>query len=51
MKHSNKNLSRTITAQSFEHVSNNNSEDSQVLESNTKKLVAVEGVEPPTLRI
>lgn len=47
----NENLSRTNPAHSFEYVSNNNLEDSQVLESTNKKLVAVEGVEPPTLRI
>ena len=47
----NENLNYTNTTHVFDYVSNINPEGSQVVETTEEKLVAVEGVEPPTLRI
>lgn len=47
----NENLPRTNPAHSFDYVAKDKQEDLQVVESIDKKLIAVEGVEPPTLRI
>jgi hypothetical protein len=47
----NENLNYTNTTHVFDYVSNINPEVSQVVETTDEKLVAVEGVEPPTLRI
>ena len=45
------NLPLTNPSQSFDYVKNVNKKVSQVVETIDEKLVAVEGVEPPTLRI
>ena len=45
------NLPLTNPSHSFDYVAKDKQEGSQVVESIDKKLIAVEGVEPPTLRI